>query len=222
MIGYIMINHEHKFIFIHIPKCAGMSIGRTLINLTNENEIVGLDTLTPKPEDYSGFKIHHNRFDEQMWKDYFVFTFIREPKDRLYSQYTYRNFLYYYDYEYAVKNMRELFIQQYGLKVPHTHRTNENIREISNHYGEWIHYPSQIEFLQGKFSDDIDKQPYLDFIGRYETLQEDFDYVCKKIGLPKTKLPHTNKSINKRGRAYEQKIINTSYQLLKQQENKNE
>ena len=56
-----MINHEHKFIFIHIPKCAGMSIGRTLINLTNENEIVGLDTLTPKPEDYSGFKIHHNR-----------------------------------------------------------------------------------------------------------------------------------------------------------------
>ena len=112
-----MINHEHKFIFIHIPKCAGMSIGRTLINLTNENEIVGLDTLTPKPEDYCGFKIHHNRFDEQMWKDYFVFTFIREPKDRLYSQYTYRNFLYYYDYEYAVKNMRELFIQQYGLKV---------------------------------------------------------------------------------------------------------
>ena len=46
-----MINHEHKFIFIHIPKCAGMSIGQTLINLTNENEIVGLDTLTPKPED---------------------------------------------------------------------------------------------------------------------------------------------------------------------------
>ena len=68
-----MINHEHKFIFIHIPKCAGMSIGRTLINLTNENEIVGLDTLTPKPEDYSGFKIRHNRFDKQMWKDYFVF-----------------------------------------------------------------------------------------------------------------------------------------------------
>ena len=44
----------------------------------------------------------------------------------------------------------------------------------------------------------------------------------KKIGLPKTKLPHTNKSINKRGGGYEQKIINTSYQLLKQQENKNE
>ena len=199
-----MINHEHKFIFIHIPKCAGMSIGKTLTELTKpKNDEPHYGTKW----NYSGFKIHHNRFDEQMWKDYFVFTFIREPKDRLYSQYTYRNFLYYHDYEYAVKNMRELFIQQYGFKAPHTHRTNETIRDISNYYGEWIHYPSQIEFLQGKFSDDIDKQPYLDFIGRYETLQEDFDYVCEKIGLPKTKLPHSNKSRNDRNFKYERKLL---------------
>ena len=33
MIGYIMINHEHKFIFIHIPKCAGMSIGKMKMKL---------------------------------------------------------------------------------------------------------------------------------------------------------------------------------------------
>ena len=29
-----MINHEHKFIFVHIPKCAGTSVGQTLIDLT--------------------------------------------------------------------------------------------------------------------------------------------------------------------------------------------
>ena len=29
-----MINHEHKFIFIHIPKCAGISVGKTLTELT--------------------------------------------------------------------------------------------------------------------------------------------------------------------------------------------
>ena len=28
-----MINHEHKFIFIHIPKCAGISVGKTLNDL---------------------------------------------------------------------------------------------------------------------------------------------------------------------------------------------
>jgi hypothetical protein len=28
----------------------------------------------------------------------------------------------------------------------------------------------------------------LDFIGRFEKLQEDFNYVCQRIGLPETKL----------------------------------
>ena len=42
----------------------------------------------------------------------------------------------------------------------------------------------------------MDKRPHIDFYGKCETLQQDFDYVCEKVGLPKTKLPHTNKSAN--------------------------
>ena len=98
MIGYIMINHEHKFIFIHIPKCAGMSIGRTLYNLVDKD-----------PKTYEGFGIHHDEFDEKIWKEYFVFTFLRNPLDRLYSQYRYRDFLYEHDFEYAVRNMESLY-----------------------------------------------------------------------------------------------------------------
>ena len=59
-----------------------------------------------------------------------------------------------------------------------------------------MHLPSQKDFLKGKYSNKIDKRPYINFYGKYETLQKDFDYVCEKIGLPKTKLPHTNKSAN--------------------------
>ena len=199
-----MINHEHKFIFIHIPKCAGMSIGKTLTELTKPKD--------DEPHygtkwDYSGFKIHHDEFDEKIWKEYFVFTFIRDPIDRLLSQYLYRDFLYHHEFEYAVKNMKGLFSQEYGYKEPGTHPTNGSIIDISDHYGEWIHYPGQRGFLQGQYSNGIDKRPYINFYGKYETLQEDFDYVCEKIGLPKTKLPHSNKSRNDRNFKYERKLL---------------
>ena len=103
--------------------------------------------------------------------------------------------------------MKGLFSQEYGYKEPGTHPTNGSIIDISDHYGEWIHYPGQRGFLQGQYSNGIDKRPYINFYGKYETLQEDFDYVCEKIGLPKTKLPHSNKSRNDRNFKYERKLL---------------
>ena len=179
-----MINHEHKFIFIHIPKCAGMSIGRTLY------ELIGKDPLT-----YEGFHIHHDEFDEKVWKEYFVFTFTRDSHDRLQSQYRYRDFLFKHDFEYVVENMKELFEKHYDYK-PSELYWNDDIEKISDYYGEWIHLLTQKDFLKGKYSNQVDKRPYIDFYGKYETLQQDFDYICEKIGFPKTKLPHTNKSKN--------------------------
>ncbi len=37
----------------------------------------------------------------------------------------------------------------------------------------------------------------IDFIGRLEYMQQDFDIICDKIGIQKQKLPHTNKSKHK-------------------------
>ena len=179
-----MINHEYKFIFIHIPKCAGMSVGKALY------ELVGKD-----PKTYEGFKIHHDEFDEKIWKEYFVFTFTRDSHSRLQSQYRYRDFLYKHDFKYAVENMKELFEEHYNYKPSELH-WDEDINKISDYYGEWIHLPSQKNFLMGDYSNGIDKRPYIDFYGKCETLQQDFDFVCKKIGLPTYKLKHHNISDN--------------------------
>ena len=181
------------FVKIAIPSSVG-TVFMTLYNLVDKD-----------PKTYTGFGIHHDEFDKKIWKEYFVFTFLRNPLDRLYSQYRYRDFLYEHDFEYAVRNMESLYQRNYNF-VPDENKKG-SLESILNHYGEWIHLPTQREFLQGKYSNKIDKRPYIDFYGKYETLQEDFDYVCEKIGLPQTKLLHENKSKNEKDLDYERKLL---------------
>ena len=48
----------------------------------------------------------------------------------------------------------------------------------------------------------------VDFLGRFETLQADFNSVCEKLGVPHTPVPHVNKSKWRRGlRGLLQKIL---------------
>ena len=50
------------------------------------------------------------------------------------------------------------------------------------------HWVPQYDFIRGY---------EIDHIGRFENLQQDFNTVCDKIGIPKQQLPHTNKSNHK-------------------------
>ena len=69
-----MINHKHKFIFIHINKCGGTSIDKV----------------------FSGkFRGHKKAFDYKKlnpkeFENYFKFTFVRNPWDRVVSFYHYQ------------------------------------------------------------------------------------------------------------------------------------
>lgn len=179
-----MINHTYKFVYLHIPKTGGISVGSTL------NQLVGID------EPYEGFKIHHDELTQDILENYFIFTFVRNPWDRLYSQYKFRKFLHsQYSFDYFVKNYKDVFHTQFNVSdienIPKKLDLS-NVKTRSDWYAEFVHLPSQYQYIHGKYNDGIDKLPYINYIGRFETLQTDFNKVCKILGLPKTKLPLKN------------------------------
>lgn len=43
---------------------------------------------------------------------------------------------------------------------------------------------------------DDNEHEIVDFIGKFENLQKDFDYICGKLGITPKNLPHTNKTVH--------------------------
>ena len=161
-----MISHDHKCIFLHIPKTGGISFKTILSqNVTVDNKFKGGH---PKLSYYS-----------KVWNinSYFKFCFVRNPWDRLLSCYIYlkgggRN------------NCR------HDIEAGKVLKDIEFLNFIKNIYNyNFLHIRPQMYFIE-----DISN---FDFIGRFETLQEDFNIVCDKIGIPRQQLPHINKSKHK-------------------------
>ena len=179
-----MINHEYKFIFLHIPKCAGTSVGQTLKEICTYGRWHAYACNGIHEEDpFNGHLVcrefgperHFDTFDEQMYKDYFVFTFTRNPCDRMVSHYKFRpqDFGITQGFDYFVRNFNECFKEW----------TTENELE-----SELIHTTSQIDFLRGNheyecFSPQIDRTPYIDFYGKFENIEEDFQTIIDTVGI---------------------------------------
>lgn len=175
-----MINHKHKFIFIHIPKCAGTSVGQTLVDLTMKDGdewhsyMCSGEHVKPGVCNVFGVERHWDEFDEEMWKEYFVFTFTRNPWDRIVSHYKYRHKNFgVHEFDYFVKNFESVY---------------EKWSVDDDSYDERIHIPSQTDFLRGTFDYDIqgkgiDYRKYIDFYGKFENIKEDFDTILDKIGI---------------------------------------
>lgn len=176
-----MICHHYKCIFVHIPKNAGQSVEHVFLNL------IGLNWRTRAPlllryndnPDLGPERLAHltaeqyvscKHAPQDMFDEYFKFAFVRNPWDRMVSFYKYLG--------YDNKMEFNIFVKEHF------------IRKIQQRV--WWFVRPQTDYI---YKDE--GHQLVDFIGRFESLQSDFDIVCQKIGLPATLLPRVNVSEKK-------------------------
>lgn len=165
-----MNNNKCKHIFIHVPKCGGLSI-----HDPNYSRY-GHDL---RQKNFKFYKDSQQRNDVQ-----FSFTFVRNPWDRLVSAYHY------------LKNGGsgaqpgdavdyESLLSQYSSFEDVVLNWNYNLFNQ-------IHLKPQWEWIC-----DDNGNLIVDFVGKFEHLQADYNTVCDIIKIPRKKLPHTNRSEHK-------------------------
>ena len=85
-----MIDHDIKCIFIHIPRTAGSSISTALTQRKKEGE--RFENRARVKQDKIHFTVEQaqKKFGLKVWDEYLTFAFVRNPWDRLVSQYQWR------------------------------------------------------------------------------------------------------------------------------------
>lgn len=160
---------QYKTIFIHLPKCAGISVSKALFgNLAGG---------------HTRLEMHLNIFDPENILNYFKFTIVRNPWDRLVSAY---HFLEKGGFEPQDKKWFENNLRKYK---DFDHFIRDWLSE--DNIWTWRHFRPQYSY----FLDDNQKVP-LDFIGYIENIDSDFELICNKLGI-ENRLKKLNKSSHK-------------------------
>ena len=161
---------KYKCIFVHIPKTAGLSIGYGLFGRHTGNHTT-----------IAEYQIAFNRKE---FDSFFKFEFVRNTWDRILSSFIYlknggRNQV---DFNWSEKYLSR-FNNFDDFVTGWVNRENINIG---------IHFKPQYEFitLPTKLKHKVD------FIGFYENISDDFNYIRNQLGIGK-KLEFINKTRNK-------------------------
>lgn len=170
-----MISIQKQFLFVHVPKTGGNSI-QNVLKSYSEDEIVingvhqdgierfGVRNARYEVSKHSPLSQYQSVMEPDIFNALFKFAVIRNPWDMLVS--------FYFSPHGGVQEWnRDGFLNM--VKSTPTMR----------YFIAGLHSRSQHR-LDGD----------IDFLMRFERLDQDFKLVCEKIGIPHVQLPHRNKS----------------------------
>ena len=166
-------------IFIHIPKTAGTSIECAL----EGHGAVGLNSVVNE------FPLQHltavavkKRLGAETFDSCFKFAFVRNPFDRCVSEYLWAR-------------------KHAGLRLGFDRWVDTKLRGWANPRRRRSRLMLKMHNIpQHHFIENAAGECMVDFVGRFETLDEDFKYVCSKLDLDGVKLSHVNAGLEKKKR----------------------
>ena len=161
---------DKKCVFFHIPKTAGISISNSLFGDIKWG--------------HRNVDFYKSHYGEKVFNSLYKFCFVRNPYDRLFSAYTFLN-------EGGINNQdlefSNSYLQEFASFDEFVLKGLEK-EEIMN----WVHFKPQYTFVCDE-NDNI----VMDFVGKMENLNADFNAVCKHLNI-ESELQKLNMSATKK------------------------
>lgn len=158
---------QTRSIFVHIPKTGGVSVAVTLYgNRAGSHTTV------------SGYQLVFGAADFQ---NYFKFAFVRNPWDRLYSAYRFLS-------TGGMNDLDRAWAEKHLTGVKDFEAFVLNVLPRPGVRDE-VHLRPQFLFVRNA----ITRKTGVDFVGRFERIEEDFATVARRLGKD-VELPRINRS----------------------------
>jgi len=183
----MFLSPRHGILFVHIAKTGGTSI-RSALNRLHWTDPYAIpihlvNGLTRVLKYKTGAKFpRHSKaiaayecIGEPFWSRLFKFTFVRNPWDLQVS-----------NWHYLGRHPKAPLSGLNGF--------GEFLQHMFSKDRPWGYHIDTHREVQSHFVTDHSGKVILDFIGRFERLQEDFEEACRQGGIPQISLPHKRRS----------------------------
>lgn len=183
----MLISHRHGFLFVHIAKTGGTSVRAALAALRWRDPWYWLAFPCHRLSHLSGHRLgtkfpRHAKvvaakemLPHEVFARLYKFAFVRNPWDLQVSSY------------HHLRRERPHLIAHVADFAGFIRWKLDPARPYQYHLDTSIE--RQTDYLK-----DLSGNVVVDFIGRYERLQEDFDAVCAHLGIPPRRLPYKRRA----------------------------
>ncbi len=203
----MLLSIKHNFLFVHIAKTGGTSVRAALTRWRWSDPMYVPQFLCSKLSGLTGHRIgakfpRHAKviaakemLPHELFDKLFKFAFVRNPWDLQVSSF------------HHIRRERPHLLQHIDDFEAFLRWKLDPARPYQ------FHVDTSIQ-LQTDYLVDLNGDTIVDFVGRYENLQADFDSVCERIGIPRQTLPRRREAKDRA--AYREYYKDATHELVAQ------